>query len=267
MKCAELMRNLEIFAPLEMAESWDNSGLIIGDCEKDIKRILVALDATDDVIDEAIDLKADLIVTHHPMVFGSIKKVTSETHLGRKILKLIKNDIGHYAMHTNLDWTNGGTNDKLSQIVGLKNVEALRHGNNEWPEGSGLGRIGRLEKPLSLEEFSKTIKNELGLKTIRVVGELDRKIEKVAVCTGSGIEFMDDAVKIGADVFITADLRYHESQKAIERNICLIDATHYASENVIIPTIKKYIESVSNETDGKIEVIMSNVDGQVFKDI
>ena len=78
---------------------------------------------------------------------------------------------------------------------------------------------------------------------------------------------MDDAVKIGADVFITADLRYHESQKAIERNICLIDATHYASENVIIPTIKKYIESVSNETDGKIEVIMSNVDGQVFKDI
>ena len=263
MKCTDLINELENFAPMYLAESWDNPGLIVGDTESDIKKILVALDATDAVIDEAIDVGADIIITHHPMLFSAIKKITNETPIGVKLRKLIKNDIAHFAMHTNLDIAFGGTNDELARISGLKDIEVLRESCEQNGQTNGLGRIGNLEKETNFGDLVRIIKKGLGLNSLRVVGDTEKKVGRVGLCTGSGFEFMEDAVKKGADVFITADLRYHESQKAQEAGICVIDATHYASENIIVPVICQYL----NGLESKMEVVQSSVDGQVFKNL
>lgn len=267
MKCYELIKQLEHFAPLELAEEWDNPGLIVGDTKQEIKKVLVALDATLEVIDEAVEIGADIIVTHHPMLFSSVKKITNETATGIKIRNLIKNNISHYAMHTNLDIAFGGTNDQLAKIAGLEGVDILRESCEQNGKTNGLGRIGNLKNPTTFEEFSRILKQGLGLANIRVVGDGAKRIKRVALCTGSGFEFMEDAVKKGADVFITADLRYHESQKAIEAGICLIDATHYASENIIVPVICRYIKRACGKEGENLEVFPSQVDGQVFTDI
>ncbi len=267
MKCSEFIKRLEKFAPVELAETWDNPGLIVGDTKQEIKKALVALDATLEVIDEAISLGADIIVTHHPMLFGAVKKITDETPAGIKIMKLIKNNISHYAMHTNLDIAFGGTNDRLAEIIGLKDIEILRASCEQDGKENGLGRIGILENETGFFEFSQMVKTALGLDSMRVVGNLERTVKKIALCTGSGFEFMEDAVKKGADVYITADLRYHESQKAIEKGICLIDATHYASENIIVPVISGYIQRICLNEGVKMEVFNSEVNGQVFKEI
>lgn len=263
MRCSDLINELENFAPMYLAESWDNPGLIVGDTDSDIKRILVALDATDEVVDEAIAIGADLIITHHPMLFTSIKKITNQTPIGTRLIKLIKNDIAHFAMHTNLDIAFGGTNDELARISGLKDIQVLRESCEQNGQTNGLGRIGNLEKETIFGDFARIIKMGLGLSSLRVVGDTKKIVRRVGLCTGSGFEFMEDAVKKGADVFITSDLRYHESQKALEAGICVIDATHYASENIIVPVICKYL----NGLDSGMEIIQSSVDGQVFRDL
>lgn len=263
MKCSDLINELENFAPISLAESWDNPGLIVGDTQGDIKKVLVALDATNEVIDEAIEIGADIIITHHPMLFSAIKKITNETPMGMKLRKLIGNNIAHFAMHTNLDIAFGGTNDELARIAGLKEVEVLRESCEQNGQVNGLGRIGILRKATTFGNFASILKKELYLDSIRVVGDTEKLVRRVGLCTGSGFEFMEDAVKKGADVFITADLRYHESQKALEAGICVVDATHYASENIIVPVICKYLK----ELDRGLEVVESQVNGQVFKDI
>lgn len=263
MKCSDLINELENFAPIYLAESWDNPGLIVGDTENDINKVLVALDVTDEVVDESISVGADIIITHHPMLFSAVKKITNETSIGARLRKLIKNDIAHFALHTNLDIAFGGTNDELARISGLKDIEILRESCQQNGQVNGLGRIGNLEKQTTFGDFARIIKKELGLNSLRIVGDTEKKIRRVGLCTGSGFEFMVDAVKKGADVFITADLRYHESQKALEAGICVIDATHYASENIIVPVICKYL----NELGSGMEIIQSSVDGQVFRDL
>ena len=260
MKMSEITELFNGFAPEYLAESWDNPGLLVGEEKAEIKKILVALDATDEVVDEAVKIGADLIVTHHPMIFGSLKKINDATNLGKKIIKLIRNNICVFAMHTNLDIAFGGVNDDLAKILGLKNIGVLAEScmQNDMP--NGLGRYGDIEET-TLGEFAEKVKEKLGLDGIRIVGEKDRTIKKAGLCTGSGMEFMADAVKKQCDVYITSDIKYHDSQKAIEDGITLIDATHYGSENIIVPVIKKFL----NEKAPSIEVFESSVNGQVFK--
>ncbi len=248
------------FAPEYLAESWDNPGLLVGEENAEIKKILVALDATDEVVSEAVEMGADLIVTHHPMIFGSLKKINDSTNLGKKIIKLIRNNICVFAMHTNLDIAFGGVNDELAKILGLKNIGVLAESCMQNDVPNGLGRYGDIEET-TLGEFAEKVKEKLGLDGIRIVGEKDRIIKKAGLCTGSGMEFMADAVKKNCDVYITSDIKYHDSQKAIEDGITLIDATHYGSENIIVPVIKKFL----NEKAPSIEVFESRVNGQVFK--
>lgn len=263
MKCKELLECLEKLAPISLAEKWDNPGLLVGDTHQEIKKVLVALDVTDDVIDEAIKIKADVIITHHPLLFSAVKKITNETPIGKKLSRLIKNDISHIALHTNLDIAFGGTNDVLAELIGLKNIQVLSVTEEIEGQKFGLGRIGELEKEENLENIAKRIKEKLSLDTIRFVGNNEAKIKKIGLCTGSGFEFMQEALKHGAHAYVTSDIRYHESQKALDLGIAMIDATHYGSENIIVPTIKRFIDGLGE----KIEVVESKVDGQVFKHI
>ncbi|HCT64439.1 MAG TPA: Nif3-like dinuclear metal center hexameric protein [Lachnospiraceae bacterium] len=263
MKCSDLINELENFAPMYLAENWDNIGLILGDTENDIKKILVALDATEEVINEAIAVGADIIITHHPMIFSGVKKITNQTAMGVKIRKLIKNNIAHFAMHTNLDIAFGGTNDELARIAGLNDIEVLRKSCQQDGKDNGLGRIGNLKKETNFRNFARILKKELNLDTLRVVGDTEKIVKRVGLCTGSGFEFMEDAIEKGADVYITGDLRYHESQKAQDAGICVIDVTHYAGENIIVPVICRYL----NGLEKGIEVIQTSVDGQVFTEL
>lgn len=261
-KCRDITWLMEDFAPAEYAEDWDNPGLNVGDLNADVSKILVALDATEAVIDEAIKKKADLIITHHPVLFRAIKKINYDIPDGRKIMKLIKNDIGVFAAHTNLDAVKGGTNDVLADLLGIKDTKVLALGKEE---GIGIGRYGVIDNDITVGILAVRVKEALGIDAVRVTGNLSHNIKKVAICTGAGIEFLDDAVKNKCDVYITSDIKYHEAQKAIDKNIALIDATHYATENIIVPVIADYLrKKLDNRGIDDVEIMESEIDGQTF---
>ena len=264
MICSDLIKILEKKAPLYLAESWDNPGLLVGHRNKEIKTVLTALDVTDDVIKEAISLNADIIVTHHPLIFGSIKSVSDSTPEGRKILALAENGICAYAMHTNLDTAFGGTNDTLAEILGLKDIEPLAVSCQQDDMPNGLGRFGILPNSMKFYDFAEMVKEKLNLKCLTVSGNKDKTISKVGLCTGAGFEFIEEAKANGCDCYITADVKFHEAQKALNMDICLIDATHYGTENIIVPVLRDYIEEETKKAGFDIVVKASEVNGQVF---
>ncbi len=249
---------MEEQAPKNLALEYDNVGLLVGDTEKEISKVLVALDLTEAVCDEAIALGASAVVTHHPIIFRAIKKITTEDTLGRRLIKLIKNDIAVYASHTNLDIASGGTNDVLFEKLELCNKKNLE--KNEL----SLGRIGDCN-PISLEEFAQKTKKSLGLQAVAVSGDLSRTIKTVGICTGSGsdVKLFASAKSGGCDVFVTGDITYHDAQAALEMGLALIDATHYGTEVIVVETLKNYIQAKANETGNNLEVVASGVNGQV----
>jgi len=262
METEKIIELLEKKAPLYLAENWDNPGLIIGRRNKEVKKVLVALDVTDAVAKEAAEKKAEMIITHHPLIFGTVKKINDDTSLGKRIMFLIENGISHYAMHTNLDTAFGGTNDTLAEILGLENIEPLTVSNEQNGVPNGLGRKGELKEETTFGEFAQLVKAKLHLDTITVVGDTKKTVSKVGLCTGTGMEFFEAAAANGCDTYITADVKFHEAQKAVEQEINLIDATHYGTENIIVQVISGYLRK---NTD--LEVIESCCDGQVFKHI
>lgn len=266
-KCVDIINIMEELAPIKLAEAWDNPGLLAGNPEAEVKKILVALDATEEVINEAITIGADIIVTHHPVLFSAIKSVTTQNPIGIKLYKLIQNNIGVYSAHTNLDVAFGGTNDVLAEMAGLENIKVLSPTfTDENGKCFGIGRIGEVNKTTFLE-FSERLKHKLDLDCLRVVGDLNKIIKTVGLCTGSGFEYMEEAYSLGADVYITADLRFHEAQKALDMGMCIIDATHYASENIIVPVICRHLNKRISEKNMSAEVFESKVDGQTFRHI
>ncbi|WP_317854939.1 Nif3-like dinuclear metal center hexameric protein [Chakrabartyella piscis] len=260
---------LEEWAPPYLAEDWDNSGLSVGNPNQEVKKILLALDVLDEVIDEAVDLGADMIVTHHPMLlFKKLNSITTETPVGNRIHKLIRNNISAYAAHTNLDSAKGGINDILADLAGLQDVSVLEvsHVSEDGTE-EGLGRVGMLPEPMKFVDFAKRMKEQLHLPTIRLVGDGNQMVQKVGMCSGSGMSMLPNAIAENVDAFITGDARYHESQKALEAGICIVDGTHYASEVIVLPLLKKYLEDGIQKNGWNIEVVLSKVDGQTFWDL
>ena len=257
-KISDIMDSMEKYAPRHLAEEWDNVGLMIGEENKEVTRILVALDINDGVIDEAIEKKAELIITHHPFIFRGIKAVTDETALGRRIIRLIKNDIAVFSAHTNLDAAEGGTNSTLAKLLELENVEGV---GEVTEENGAMGRIGNLSHRMTFGEFISKAKKVLGADSLSVCGDLNREVSRVGMCTGKGASVMQEAALMGADVFITGDFGYHEGQTAEDLGICVIDGTHYLTEVLVVPVIASYIAEKYRD----IEVICSEVNGQTLK--
>lgn len=255
-KCSEVIELLEKYAPPFMAEEWDNVGLMVGRSEKEVGTVLVALDINDGVIDEAIEKGADLIVTHHPFIFRGIKNVNDMTPLGRRIIRLIRNDIAVYSAHTNLDCAEGGTNATLAELLSLSDVQGLY----EEPNGVPMGRMGNLDREMAFGEFISQVKKVLGADRLSVCGDMNKKIKRVGICTGKGASFMSAAKKMGADVFITGDFGYHEGQSAQDMELCVIDGTHYLTEVLVVPVLCEYIK---NSFIG-LNVIKSEINGQTL---
>lgn len=217
----EILAFLDTVAPAASKMDWDNVGLLCGSRKREVSKILVALDPFEDAAEEAVEIGADLIVTHHPLIFQTVKNVTDDTSIGRVILTLAKHDISAINAHTNLDVAEGGVNDVLAQVLGLQNVEVVP---------GGLLRIGDVNAQ-PLESFLVHVKNTLGCPGLRYVGSVE--VHRVAVGGGAcGSELMD-AVDAGCDTFVTSDIKYNTFWDAHDLGINLIDAGHFYTENPV----------------------------------
>lgn len=244
MKCRDLIKQLETIAPVHYAEKWDNVGLIVGDEEQQVNKVLIALDPSTEVIEQAIEQHCDMIITHHPLIFSPMKKITSNDFIGRRILNMMNHSIAYYAMHTNMDIAIMA--DEAAAMIGLKDTIAL-----EPIESSnlhvGIGRSGKLTETITLLDLANEVKKQFHLEDVRVVGELTKDIKTVAISTGSGEDFIEHAIEIGADVLITGDIRHHKALDAIERNLCIIDAGHYGTERFMVEWLAAHLDA-SNVT-------------------
>lgn len=349
--CGMIAEAIERMAPREWAESWDNVGLLVGRPDQSIENVLLTLDVTPAVIDEAIKLNAGLLITHHPFPFQAVKRVRTDSPDGSMLAKLLQENISLYAAHTNLDIALGGVNDVLAARLSLHDIEILRQrsealvkivtfvprayeeavwqamsgagagciggysecgfrgtgigtflpGNDTRPfigeqnqlsrveetrietvapavlassivEAlrkahpyeevaydiyplnnkhfiNGLGRIGALSNPMILSEFAKQVRTALHADGVKTVGDPDTIVRQVAVCGGAGMEVSKDALRCGAQVLVTGDIRYHDALEAMAMGLCLVDAGHFATEFPVLNSLQGILRECS-ETNG-----------------
>jgi dinuclear metal center YbgI/SA1388 family protein len=224
--CKDVLNFMDQIAPFELAEEWDNIGLMAGSGNAEVKKILVCLDVTTDALRYAAEVKADLIVAHHPMIFKGLKRVCDDEAKGRMIYTAVRNGIGVISAHTNLDYADMGVNVQLASVLELSNTEIL---------GGGPGRVGMLEKRMNFDEFVMHVKGKLDVPHIRVAGKVNNEIQKVAVFSGSFDDDLDAVLQSGADAVVTGDIKHHTALDACEAGICIIDAGHFATERVVLP--------------------------------
>lgn len=239
MRCEDIINRLEELSPTKYAEDWDNVGLLVGRREKDINNIYIAIDATEDVIDRAITLGADMIITHHPMIFSPIKKINSDDFTGRRILRLIKHDIAVYAMHTNFDVM--GMADAAADELKLKKCSVLSVTYEDDISKEGFGRVGKLPSVMTLEECAEYVKECFKLDHVIVYGDTDNMVETAAILPGSGKSMAGDVIKAGADVFITGDIGHHDGIDLVASQVMVIDAGHFGVEKLFVPYMKEYL--------------------------
>ena len=252
--CNEIMDCLEKLAPTSFAESWDNVGLLVGNRYKKIHRIMTALDATDSVIAQAIEQKVDMLVTHHPMIFSAMKRITDDDFIGRRIIKLIQNDISYYAMHTNCDVC--VMNDVAAEKIGITKEEVLEEvcTNKETGEAAGIGIVGSLKNPLTVEQLSQLVKEVFGIPHVRVSGDLKREVQRVAISTGAGKSIARYALKKGTQVFISGDMDHHTVIDFLDQGMQVIDAGHYGTEHFMAEYMCTYLKKELGE---KIEIFQA----------
>ena len=240
MLCKEIVQVIEAAYPREAALDFDNVGLLAGRTEKEVERVYIALDATDAVIDRAIEAGADMLITHHPLIFSPLKKVTDEDFLSRRVVKLIQNDISYYAMHTNYDVL--GMAELAEKILGIRDSEVLDITMEKDGKPEGIGRIGELEKPMTLEECCVYVKHKLNLGSLKVFGDMQAEVSRLAISPGSGKTAIAAAIAKGADVLVTGDIGHHDGLDAVEQGLAVIDAGHYGTEYIFIDDMRRFLE-------------------------
>lgn len=368
-KVADIVKIMESLAPVGLAEKWDNPGLQVGSLEWPVKKVWIALDATPQVVDAACENDADLLITHHPLLFKPLKTVDFSTSAGSAILKAARNNLSIFSAHTNLDSASGGLNDELALKIGLTKVRVLgksvepekckvvfyvpseykhkvmnalfeteaagvidkytccsfscsgkatyKPGEDARPyEGSpgelttvdevrvesvvlkkdvdmvvdrlktvhpyevmdhnvypllesglqqGLGRVGGLGKKTTLSELALQLKNDLGLSAVKIAGNGDMEVSRVALCTGSGSGLMESFFKSGADVYISGDLHYHDARAVEDAGLGMIDLGHFASEFLMVEALEKKLREKTAEAGFEMEIVSCNLESDPFR--
>ncbi len=256
----ELNRIAEIIegiAPLELQESWDNSGWQICLGDGTAEKVLVVLELNEAVVSEAIQQQVQMIVCHHPLIFGGIKKIDRKSAAGNMIVRLIQHGISVYATHTPFDKCEGGNNDYLAQLLELTDIQQIPG------DESGICRMGCLAEPKTvqgvLEDFSR--KTGQDICSYRLIGSSDQKICRIGMCTGAGSEFMSLAAAAGCDLYITGDVKYHEAQHALELEIAVADMGHFGSEEIFTENMVKILRETAGDS---VEIIESQVNLNPF---
>lgn len=256
-KVNNIINEMELLAPTYLKEDFDNVGLMVGDKNKEVKKVLLALDCTLKVIEEAKKENVELIITHHPLIFKRPSSITNDTLQGKKIIELIKNDISLYSSHTNLDSVENGLNDTIVSILGFDNSKILE--KNKRDDKAGLGRIVSLKESIQLEDLISKIKKSLNINNLRVVKGKD-KVNKIAIINGSGQDFIGKAVALGADCIITGDTTYHFASDYKEMEISILDVGHFASEQITFFNVMENLKEKFKD----VEFITSTVEEDPF---
>ncbi|MBQ4522784.1 MAG: Nif3-like dinuclear metal center hexameric protein [Lachnospiraceae bacterium] len=253
MKCKDVIRELEKLSPREYAMEWDNVGLLVGKEESEVKKILLALDPTLEVIQKAVEVKADMLITHHPLLFSPIKSITPKNAIGQKLFLLMEHGISCYAMHTNFDVL-GGMADLAGNKLGLNRQEPLEETAVLDGNSVGIGKVGELPEEVSIKVLAEKIKDIFSLDKVMVYGNVEQKVKRVAISPGSGKSMIKEARKKAAEVLITGDIGHHEGIDAVEMNVAVIDATHYGLEKMFMNFLEEYLKRVCSE----VEILSSN---------
>ena len=239
MRLKEVIAQLEQFCPPQFAVSWDNSGLQVGRYNQEINTICLAVDASTPVIEYAVQKGADLLITHHPLLFSGLKRIHDRDFTGRRVIELIRNDIACYAMHTNFDVM--GMADAAADLLKLRDREVLEVTYEDDVSKEGIGRIGKLPEFMKLDDFAALVREAFDLEQVRVFGDGNDAVITCAILPGSGKEEIDLAVAAGADVYVTGDMNHHAGLDAVEKGIAVIDAGHYGVEKLFVPYMKDYL--------------------------
>ena len=236
MKVKDIIKVIEQFAPLSIQEGWDNSGLCVGSPEDEVTSVLLALDCTPALVEEAIACGADMIVTHHPLIFSGLKKISPDDMVGEAVIKAIKAGICIYAAHTNADKVLAGVSGAMAAKLGLENVRIL----DEDGEGTGLGAVGDLPVPVKAEDALNLVKEKFGLKVIKTSRPVEGLVTRVAMCGGSGGSLIKAAMKSDAQLYISGDISYHNF--FTPDGFMIMDIGHYESEIEIVDILFSLIK-------------------------
>ncbi len=257
---------MEEIAPHNISEAWDNPGLQVGAQDQVIKKIYFALDPTLENLQKAISCGADLLFTHHPLIFRPISHINPEEYPGHVIEKAIKNGISIVCMHTNLDAALNGINTILAELLSLRDVEVLKE--SETIKGVGIGRIGNLKQATKLLDFINLLKETLFVEKLKIVcneTDFNKSIKRVAVIGGSGSSLLPYAIQKKAEVVVTGDVGYHDALNAIFNGIILIDAGHFSSEKVPFALFATQFSERLKSKGFDIEVIIDKEESDPFR--
>lgn len=243
MLCRDIIEVIETRYPVSFALDWDNVGLLVGDPEREVKRIYVALDATAEVIEEAANVHADMLVTHHPLIFSGMRRLRMDDFTGRRVIRLIQENIAYYAMHTNYDVM--GMAELSERVMGLQGGRVLEVTCPESPidgKPQGIGRVADLKETVRLEECCEQVKQRFHLEYVKVFGDLQAPVRRIAISPGAGKSMVQAALKAEADVLITGDIDHHTGIDAVAQGLAIVDGGHYGIEKIFIQDMVDFFE-------------------------
>jgi len=232
---ADIADFLESFAPARLAAEWDNVGLLVGDRQRRVERLMTCLTVTPESVAEAVAERADLVVTHHPFPFKPVRSITSDSPGGRMLLELIGSGIAVYSPHTAFDSATTGINQRLAVGLGLQDIKPLIADSDD--PSSGTGRIGAIAGAVRLSDLARRCAAFLEINGVQIVGNVEQSIERVAIACGSGGELLEAAQQAGCNCFVTGETRFHTSLEAQTNGIALILTGHYASERFAVEAL------------------------------
>jgi dinuclear metal center YbgI/SA1388 family protein len=269
LKVSTIENIMQQYAPLRLKEDYDNVGLMVGDKDAQVTKILIALDCTLDVIKEAVDTGCNFIFTHHPLLFIKPKTITGDTLVGKKIIELVKNNINVYSSHTNLDSVKGGLNDIATQLLGFSEYKVMETSKvSGYDNGdNGIGRLATLKSPILLIDLCEKVKKLFNAEYVRYVGEDNKIISTIAIINGSGEDFFELSKNLNVDCIITGDTKYHGACDLKEHEISLIDAGHFITEWIPFKKFSVVFKDKLRKKGYDNEVIISQktVDTYKFK--
>ena len=262
LRVQDILKQINSSAPFDLAESWDNVGLLVGDPQREVRKILVGLDPTTALVDEAVAKGADTIITHHPVIFRPLKSINSGEPEGRLLATALSHSIAMIGCHTNLDSARMGVSDILAERLGLSELTPLIGSGTD--DGTGIGRIGKYSEPLDDETFIKQMLEALSLESVQIVGKVPETVSTVAVCGGSGSDFAPDALRAGADVYVSAEIKHATAIWAKERDFCIVDGTHYATEYPAVSLLVNQLSQWIEDTGRTVVVLKAESEAPPF---
>jgi dinuclear metal center YbgI/SA1388 family protein len=264
LRVKDILDSLNTLAPFNLAEPWDNVGLLVGNPDQEVTAILAGLDPTTSLIDEAIVLGANTVITHHPVIFKALQAINTSAPDGRLLEKALTNRIAIIGCHTNFDSTHDGVSSILAEQLGLGNHTPLIPTSRGNLPDAGLGRIGSYGTPLSPSEFLNRVLDVLGLDSVQVAGILPEKITTVAVCGGSGSEVAPQARTLGANVYLSAEIKHSTAIWSIESGFCVIDGTHFGTEKPAVAFLVRMLLEAGRKEKWNIRILETTTERHPF---